>query len=116
MANSGKLVRLLKILLSNPHEVSSDIFSGVEKSIQERTRLKIQYYRIHQIEILPETYIIPRNFSATAFFESSWLLEQGETVKVKLRFYPEAPGGYGKIRIIHLSTPQRWRTDHYYMK
>ena len=115
-----------------PHEVCSDTFSCVEKAIQERKRLEVQYYtkssetlnerkldpyvitfrgkawylvafchlrgaiklfrldRIRQIKFLPETYTIPRNFSAAAFFEGSWLLEQGEPVKVRLRFYPEA--------------------------
>jgi len=46
--------------------------------------------RIRRVEILPETYALPANFSASAFFEGSWLLEQGDPVKVRLKFYPEA--------------------------
>jgi predicted DNA-binding transcriptional regulator YafY len=128
-----ELKDIIDIKIANkPHDVCSDTFSCVEKAIQEKKRLEVQYYtkssetlnsrkldpyvitfrgkawyliafchlrgaikifrldRIRQIKILPETYTIPRNFSAAAFFEGSWLLEQGDPVKVRLRFYPEA--------------------------
>ena len=55
--------------------------------------------RIKGLEALRESFILPANFSGNAFFASSWLIEQGEPVKVKLRFFPEAA---------------RWVRDGYY--
>ena len=46
--------------------------------------------RITSLEILRETFAFPANFSANAFFADSWHIEQGEPVRVKLRFMPEA--------------------------
>lgn len=45
--------------------------------------------RIRQISLLAETFDYPKNFSAAAFFEGSWVIEQGEPVQVRLRFNPE---------------------------
>ena len=42
------------------------------------------------VEALLTTFELPKNFSPDAFFAGSWLIEQGETVRVKLRFAPEA--------------------------
>ena len=46
--------------------------------------------RIRQVKLLPGRFEVPKNFSAAAYFESSWLIEQGEPMKVRLRFMPEA--------------------------
>ncbi len=46
--------------------------------------------RIKDLKVLHESFVLPANFSGSAYFESSWLIEQGEPVKVKLRFFPEA--------------------------
>lgn len=46
--------------------------------------------RIRRLELLDEIYDMPANFSANAYFEGSWLLEQGDPVKVRLKFYLEA--------------------------
>lgn len=46
--------------------------------------------RVKEISILPDTFAVPRNFSAAAYFDGSWFIEQGEPMKVKLRFLPEA--------------------------
>lgn len=45
--------------------------------------------RIKRLEMLRETFDLPANFSGSAFFASSWLIEQGEPVNVKLRFFPD---------------------------
>lgn len=45
--------------------------------------------RIRQITMLTETFEYPKNFSAAAFFEGSWVIEQGEPIRVKLRFSPD---------------------------
>ena len=42
------------------------------------------------VEALLTTFELPKNFSPDAFFAGSWLIEQGETVRVQLRFAPEA--------------------------
>lgn len=46
--------------------------------------------RIQEVEVLPDTFVVPRNFSAAAYFDGSWLIEQGDPLRVKLRFLPEA--------------------------
>ena len=46
--------------------------------------------RIDQAAILKQASEIPKNFSSEAFFAGSWFIEQGEPVRVKLRFAPEA--------------------------
>lgn len=55
--------------------------------------------RIKEVKVLREYFTLPANFSANAFFASSWLIEQGEPAKVRLRFFPEAA---------------RWVKDGYY--
>ena len=46
--------------------------------------------RMEAVEVLLTTFELPKNFSPDAFFAGSWLIEQGETVRVQLRFAPEA--------------------------
>ena len=46
--------------------------------------------RMEAVEALLTTFELPKNFSPDAFFAGSWLIEQGETVRVQLRFAPEA--------------------------
>ena len=46
--------------------------------------------RIEQLELLNSKFVMPATFSTDEFFNGSWLLEQGDPVKVKLRFSPEA--------------------------
>ena len=56
-------------------------------------RSKVMIFRLDRLgeaSLLPTTFELPRNFSPDAFFAGSWLIEQGETVRVQLRFAPEA--------------------------
>ena len=46
--------------------------------------------RMEAIELLLPTFELPKNFSPEAFFAGSWLIEQGEAVRVKLKFSPAA--------------------------
>ena len=46
--------------------------------------------RMSEASLTKETFELPRNFSPDAFFAGSWFIEQGEPVRVKLRFAPEA--------------------------
>jgi len=46
--------------------------------------------RIEQFELLNTKFIMPSNFSTDEFFRDSWVLEQGDSVSVKLHFMPEA--------------------------
>ena len=46
--------------------------------------------RMEAVELLLTTFELPKNFSPDAFFAGSWLIEQGETVRVKLKFAPAA--------------------------
>jgi len=56
-------------------------------------RSAVKLFRIDRIQeatVLPVPFEFPQNFSATAYFEGSWFVEQGDSVKVRLRFLPEA--------------------------
>ena len=46
--------------------------------------------RMDDVKLLLPTFELPKNFSPEAFFAGSWLIEQGERVRVKLKFSPEA--------------------------
>ncbi len=56
-------------------------------------REDVQIFRVDRIEraaLLPVRSEIPRNFSAEAFLAGSWFIEQGEPVRVRLRFGKDA--------------------------
>ena len=46
--------------------------------------------RMSEVRLTNDRFELPTNFSADAFFSGSWFIEQGEPVKVRLRFAPEA--------------------------
>ena len=46
--------------------------------------------RMAESRLMTDTFELPRNFSPDAFFAGSWFIEQGEPVRVKLRFTPES--------------------------
>lgn len=56
-------------------------------------RSKVMIFRLDRMAGPTLTSILfelPRNFSPDAFFAGSWFIEQGEPVRVRLRFAPEA--------------------------
>jgi predicted DNA-binding transcriptional regulator YafY len=56
-------------------------------------RQEVKIFRVDRIEraaLLAAPSEIPRNFSAEAFLSGSWFIEQGEPVRVRLQFAPEA--------------------------
>ena len=60
--------------------------------------------RMEEVILLREVFELPANFSPDAFFAGSWFIEQGEPVRVKLRFAPEAARW---VREAHFHDSQR---------
>jgi len=55
--------------------------------------LEVRIFRLDRIDratLMTEPFELPRNFSADSFFAGSWVIEQGDPVRIKLRFAPEA--------------------------
>ena len=70
-------------------------------------RSKVMIFRLDRLgeaSLLPTTFELPRNFSPDAFFAGSWFIEQGEPVKVRLRF---APAAARWVRDAHFHDSQR---------
>lgn len=64
--------------------------------------------RIRDAKVLRENFELPRNFSADAYFAGSWLVEQGEPIHVRLRFFPEAARWVKEVKY----HPSQTLTEH----
>jgi len=56
-------------------------------------RSKVMIFRLDrmgEVALTKVNFELPRNFSPDAFFAGSWFIEQGDPVKVRLRFAPPA--------------------------
>ena len=56
-------------------------------------RSNVMIFRIDRMSeagLTNDKFELPRNFSPDAFFSGSWFIEQGEPVRIRLRFAPEA--------------------------
>lgn len=76
-----------------------------------RSEVKIfRVDRIMDIEILQTRFLLPRKFSVEDYFGGSWLIEQGDPLRVKLRFNPEE-ARWVREEIFHHSQQIREESD-----